>query len=236
MDSETKISIIVTHMVFDDDIWHLSANNHQHLRENTHNPHELIFVSNASSLKYSTMLRSMCDKYVANTENLGNAKAWDQGVEVASNDIIILMDNDVWVEKDWDIEMVERLKDNTVGIVFPCSIVGEELDKQSAGLSVTYRCRRDGFCFGFRKSVYNKAGKFLCDQPFKLGYYEDDYFEYRVQYLLGYKLVGCSSSKVWHHGKGTSKKLWNEEFEKGVEANKAWYEEKANGRYPYLVD
>ena len=145
------------------------------------------------------------------------------------------MDNDVWVEKDWDKEMIERLFDPNVGIAFPYSIVGDEFDKLNSGFNIQYKGRRDGFCFAFKRNVYNEAGPFLCDQPFVLGYYEDDWFEYRVQYNLGLQLVACESSRVWHKGQSTSKKIWNKELEDGIKANKEWFEKKSNGVYPYVT-
>lgn len=229
-----KTSIIVTHKIFDDDLMHLSNINHKRIKENTHYPYELVFVDNASDEKYISWLLRNCDTYIRNNENLGNAKSWDQGIKISSGETIILIDNDVWVEKDWDKEMIDKLLEPNVGITFPYSIVGDEYDKKESGFSVEYRGRRDGFCFAFRRDTYDYVGEFLLNQPFKLGYYEDDMFAYRVQYIMKHKLVACPSSKVWHKGQGTTKKMWTLEMIKGIEDNKKWYEDLTNKIYPFI--
>lgn len=232
----TPISIVVTHRVLDDDIMHLSSNCAARIYANTSNKFELIFVDNASELRYLNPLLGYCHTYIRNQENLGNAKAWDQGVSVASHEYVVLMDNDVWVEPGWDLEMIDELANLDIGMTFPYSIVGDELNKKDAGFTVDYRGRRDGFCFAMKKQVYRSVGPFLADQPFKLGYYEDDWFEYRVQYNLRMKLKACPGSRVWHKGQGTTKKMWSKELEEGIEANKAWYEKKTKGIYPSLME
>lgn len=226
MDNEQKISIVVTYLpVPHEDVIHLTTECFQRIKKNTFYPFELIRVNNGPTLHGENE-----DVVITNKENLGNAKAWDQGVGVASNNVVVLMDNDVWVEKNWDKEMVDRLSEYEVGITFPYSVVGQIPDDQKK----EYRGRRDGFCFAFTKDTYNTAGPFLCDQPFKLGYYEDDWFEYRVQHDLGLKLVACPTSKVWHCGQGTTKKVWSKEIDEGIKANQKWYESKTHKVYPYL--
>lgn len=213
-------------MVVDGDTLSLSAECLKRIKDNTWNQYQLISIDNAGNPSAVSYLLYNSDIYIRNKENRGNGMAWDQGVAIAEGDIIILMDNDVFVEKNWDVELVERLSDPQIGITFPYSTRGD-LVEEHAG-------RKDGFLFAFRKETYEKAGKFLCDQPFVLGYYEDDYFEYRVQNELGLKLVACPTSKVWHKGQGTTKKVWSKAIEDGIEANKKWYEQKTNGVYPFL--
>lgn len=225
-----KISIVVTYLPVDnEEVRFLTEECLHRIKNFTHYPHELIFISNGQ-----TLYGEEANVKVQNRENLGNGKAWDQGVGVSSEDFVILMDNDVWVERDWDKELIDKLSDKTIGITFPYSIVGDGLNRRNSGFDVSYKGRRDGFCFAFRKDVYDEVGPFLCDQPFKLGYYEDDWFEYRVQYLLGLKLVSCPNSRVWHKSQGTTKKVWSQEIINGIEANKRWYEDKTKAQYPYL--
>ena len=229
-----KTSLIITHRIFDDELMHLSSLSFDAAKK-SHFPLEIIFVDNQSHPKYLDWLYGSPDVYIRNNYNAGNTHAWDQGIGASSGDIIILMDNDCVPQvEEWDKEMVTMLSDNKTGITFSYSIVGDELDKLDSGFDIHYRGRRDGFCFAFKKETYDKVGKFMCDQPFKLGYYEDDHFEARVQYNLGLKLVAGPSSKVWHKGQGTTKKMWSQEVEDGIEANKKWYENKWDNKYPYL--
>lgn len=219
-----KISIIVTHLILDDELFNLSSTALQKIKENTYNEYELINVDNGSYKKYRDLLMDTSDIYIKNKFNVGNGRAWDQGVLASNNDIVILMDSDVFVEKDWDKEMVEKLDEN-VGITFAYSKRGDLVED--------YAGRHDGFLFAFKKETYRLFGPFLCDQPFVLGYFEDDYFYYKVQ-KGGLKLIACPSSRCWHKGQGTTKKIWNQEMIDGIEANKIWYESKTNGVYPYL--
>lgn len=226
MDNGKQISIIVVHRIIDNELMHMSNDCINSIKKHTYNEYELICIDNDSKPEYSNALSISCNTYLRNAKNLGNTYAWDQGIMLAKNDYIILIDNDVKVDKHWDKEMIEKLSD-TVGITFPYSIIGSEIGGQS------YRGRRDGFCFAFTKDIYKQAGPFLQDQPFKLGYYEDDNFEAYVQFKLGLKLVSCPSSQVWHKGQGTTKKMWDEKIETGIKANKAWYESKWD-KFPFI--
>ena len=235
-----KTSIVITYLPVDESVERLTTECLKRVEENTYYPFEIIRVNN-NTFRFThetrnTWRHNLSDDFasVNNDDNFGNGRAWDQGIEEALGDVVILMDNDVWVEKDWDKEIVDRLSDLKVGIAFPYSIVGDELDRLNSGIDVEYKGRRDGFCFGFRKDTYKNAGPFLCDQPFKLGYYEDDWWEYRVQYQLGLKLVACPKSRVWHKGQGTTKRMWSQDVVDGIEKNKAWYEGKTGGVYPYI--
>ena len=217
-------------MLIDEETARLSRENNIRIKEFTHYPYELIHVDNVSEKKYVGILRDNCDTYIRNNYNAGNPRAWDQGVAVSTADIIILMDNDCQpTVQNWDKHMVDRLMEDNVGITFPHSVrKGDGLD--------AYKGRRDGFCFAFKKSTYERAGKFLNDQPFKLGYFEDDYFQYRVQFELGMKLVACDKSRVWHRGRATSSKIENEEFKEGVKLNEQWFRNKSGNHVPYLND
>ena len=217
------ISIVVTHMPVNDEMFYLTQTCVLKLRENTINPFELIIVSNGLITKSWNE-----DILVVNKENRGNAKAWDMGINVASNNVIVLMDNDVWVEKNWDKEMVEKLSDDNVGVTFPYSILGTDDYR-----ATDYRGRKDGFCFAFNWDVYDMCGPFLQDQPFH-SYYEDDNFFMNVM-DKGLNLVACKNSKVFHKGQGTTKKILNKEVEDGIESNRKWFNDKWNGEIPYLT-
>ncbi len=229
MAQKEKISIVVTQRILDEEIAELTDKCLQSVIKNTYNPFELIIVDSGSPL---IAITNYADLFLRTSKNIGNPLAWDKGIALSSNEKIILMDNDVVVEKDWDKEMIERLADKKIGVTFPYSIVGDELEKKGAGLYVNYRGRRDGFCFAFRKETYDKVGPFLQDQPFKLGYYEDDNFNMEVM-KSGAKLVACSESRVWHKGQATSSKMWDE-VKDGIEQNKEWYKKKWNNEFPHL--
>lgn len=231
-----KISIIVTYYLPDNASEEVkkSINDLTHecldsIRDNTFNSYDLILVAsgeldNGFYEKVDTVVNFR-------KTNLGNPLAWDIGVSISQTDRIILMDNDITVEEDWDKYLIEQLDRPEVGLSFAYSTVG---DKSTGDIdSVVPRARRDGFLFAFRKEIYDKFGPFLQDQPFKLGYYEDDNFFMSVQ-NGGYLLVSCPKSQVWHKGKGTSSNVWTKEFNNKVNENRDWYNKKWDSKFPYL--
>lgn len=218
------ISIVVTYLPVDDEsIDELTTECIDRINKYTSNVFELIVVSNGFTTKTWGE-----DILLLNRKNLGNAKAWDQGISIASADTVFLMDNDVFVEPDWDIEMTNKLKRPDIGVTFPYSILGTEDYR-----ATDYRGRRDGFCFALTKSTYAQVGPFLQDQPFH-SYFEDDNFFMGVQNLR-LNLFACPSSRVWHKGQGTTKIVNNKEIEEGKENNKKWFETKWHGEYPSLT-
>lgn len=229
MQNNSKISIVVTYLPLSEEVDTMTIRCLDLIHDNTFNEHEVIVVSNGIAREsFITGIKYDCD-IIELPQNNGNAYAWDRGVSTAQSDIVILMDNDVFVEKDWDKDMIDRLSENGVGVTFPYSVL--ETDDYR---SKQYRGRRDGFCFALKKETYSKAGPFLKDQPFH-SYYEDDAFFAEVQLNLGLKLVACEGSKVFHKGQGTTKSIWNKEIEDGINKNKEWFENKYNKQYPYLT-
>lgn len=225
---DNKITIVTTHMILDSDTLDMSMKCIDKIRENTYNKYRLVSIDNASNPSAISYLTANSDIYIRNSTNRGNALMWDQGMSLPENNIVILMDNDVFVEKDWDKEMVDKLSKLAIGVTFPYSILGTNDYR-----ATEYKSRRDGFCFALRKNTYDNAGPFLQDQPFH-SYFEDDNFFMNVM-QIGLKLVSCSTSKVFHKGQGTTKRILNKEIKDGIEANEKWYNNKWNGEYPQLT-
>src|SRR3990167_10252690 len=75
----------------------------------------LIIVDNASTLG-GGKLREMADVYIRNKENLGYAKAVNQGLKLAG-EIVVVSNNDVRVSPNWWEVSQEILKDFLVGTI-----------------------------------------------------------------------------------------------------------------------
>ena len=154
------------------------------IRKHTPGKHEIIFVDNKSTdgtIKWLKKLVKENPHYtlIANKENLGFAKGCNQGIEAASGEYILLLNNDVIVTKDWLSGMLECLDSSPdIGIVGPMtnSISGPQqvvkagyasinnVDEYAGSFRSKNRYRRIplrrivGFCMLFRKDLVEKVG------------------------------------------------------------------------------
>ena len=95
------------------------------IRRHTPEPHEIIFVDNGSKDGTVKWLKKLVNehghyKLIENGKNLGFAKGCNQGIEAASSDCILLLNNDVVVTEGWLAGMMECLNSAPdIGIVGP---------------------------------------------------------------------------------------------------------------------
>ena len=179
------------------------------IRKHTPEPHEIIFVDNASTDGTLKWLRKISQenpnyKLIENKKNLGFAKGCNQGIEASSGEYILLLNNDVVVTENWLSGMLECLNSaSDTGIVGPMTnnISGPQkvLDgdyktknrmiEYAKSFRERYRHRRVssrrivGFCMLFRRTLADKIG--LLDESFGTGNFEDD------DYCLRAALAGC---------------------------------------------
>jgi GT2 family glycosyltransferase len=180
------------------------------LREFSKEWYELIVIDNASPIK----IDYKADILIQNKRNLGNSRAWNQGLKLATGDYLLLADNDVEFSLGW-----ERMagKDS---ITFPLSKCGRQED---------YVQQLAGYFWMMSRQTFEKLG--YISEKYGLGYYEDtDYFMTAQQ--KGVPLVCYNEVKIYHHGRATSSKM--DIMEDFVVKNKKLYETKFNGEYPKL--
>ncbi|MBI5634139.1 MAG: glycosyltransferase [Nitrospirae bacterium] len=168
------------------------------IRKHTPEPHEIIFIDNGSTdgtVKWLEKLIRENNNYVLirNSVNLGFAKGCNQGIEASKGEYILLLNNDVIVEKKWLSGLLECLTSSPdTGIVGPMTnnisgtqqIVSSEyrsvdhLAEYAAQFRQKNRHRRIplrrivGFCMLFRRGLAEKIG--LLDESFGSGNFEDD--------------------------------------------------------------
>ncbi|MEJ8545124.1 glycosyltransferase family 2 protein [Brevibacillus borstelensis] len=97
--------------------------------KNTDLPYELILIDNGSTdaTKEKIMhvdvspYRWVKDvKIISNPENLGVAKAWNQGIKSAEGEFFCLCNNDIVVSKNWLPPLIEKMRSNpNLGMVSP---------------------------------------------------------------------------------------------------------------------
>ncbi|MCM3008362.1 Putative glycosyltransferase EpsH [Bacillus subtilis] len=182
---------------------------------------EVIVIDNGSHdgtrdyLKQITLIKAIFNK-----TNEGFAKACNQGLEVASGDNILFLNNDTVVTNQWLEPMIKLLyQDDKIGMVGPVSnyVSGpqqvpvnytnvEEIEDFSRLYCLQQRGRSKavlrlvGFCLLVKKKVLDQVGGF--DERFVGGSFEDDDLSLRVL-QAGYQLKIALDSFVHHHGHAT---------------------------------
>ncbi len=193
------------------------------LRRHTHEPFELIVVDNGSTDGTVDWLRAEVaahadTKLIANARNQGFARGCNQGLEIATGEYVLLLNNDVVVTEGWLSGMRETLERTTgAGFVGPVTneISGrqkvtpvgydtlDDLDVFAAGWRTRHRHQRVfsprvvGFCMLSRAALYDAIGRL--DESFGTGNYEDDDLCLRAE-LAGFRNVIAADVFIHHHG------------------------------------
>ncbi|MFH1598268.1 MAG: glycosyltransferase [Patescibacteria group bacterium] len=190
-----------------------------------HTPHsffELIIVDNGSDQKTLQYLQSIEGiNLIKNKENLGFAKACNQGMKASKGEHILLLNNDIVVTPGWIEKLVACLSsDQTIGLVGPMTNYSGELQVDSGAKykkieemflyaqKFTKKNRRNwfefhriaGFCFLIKRQLFDKIG--YLDERFGLGFYEDDDYCKRAR-EAGYKIMIAGDVFVHHYGNKT---------------------------------
>ncbi|WP_420000981.1 glycosyltransferase [Bacillus subtilis] len=182
---------------------------------------EVIVIDNGSHDGTRDYLKQITSiKAIFNKTNEGFAKACNQGLEVASGDNILFLNNDTVVTNQWLEPMIKLLyQDDKIGMVGPVSnyVSGpqqvpvnytkvEEIEDFSRLYCLQQRGRSKavlrlvGFCLLVKKKVLDQVGGF--DERFVGGSFEDDDLSLRVL-QAGYQLKIALDSFVRHHGHAT---------------------------------
>ncbi len=221
------------------------------IEKNTPEPHEIIFVDNASkdgTLKWMKELARKKPNYqiIENKTNCGFAKGCNQGIEASSGEYILLLNNDVVVTKGWLSGLLECLEsDPGFAVVGPMTnnisgiqkvdgipyITMIEMEEFGETFREKYRHRRIpsrrivGFCMLFRRSLVEKIG--LLDERFGSGNFEDDDYCYRSA-LEGY--TNIIAGDVFIHHYGSKSFIGNKiDYSGSLSGNKRLFNEKWSG-------
>jgi GT2 family glycosyltransferase/glycosyltransferase involved in cell wall biosynthesis len=186
------------------------------------NIYELIVIDNNSQDGTVEWLKSQENiKTIFNCKNMDFAKGCNQGINIASGDNILLLNNDVVVSHNWLDNLLNCLYSNdNIGAVGPltnnCSnfqsidISYNNLDEMhyfaknfniSDSSKWEERLRLIGFCMLIKKEVVDKIG--LLDELFTPSRYEDDDYSLRIR-NEGYRLYLCKDTFIHHYGSITS--------------------------------
>ncbi len=209
---------------------------------------EIIVVDNASADGSSAFLSEWVAaksnrKLILNGENRGFAAANNQGLEEATGDYLVLLNNDTYVTSGWIRTLVRHLeRDKTIGLIGPVTnnigneakidIAYDEMEdmllKSAAYIrkhvGQTYPLRTAAFfCVMMSRATYERVGKL--DEAFGRGFFEDDDYCRRIE-QLGLRVVCAEDVFVHHHLSASFSKLKQEERQRLFEQNKVTYEAK----------
>ena len=218
------------------------------LRNTEHPNFEIIIVDNLSKDGTPDYLRQLAElepsvKVILNDQNFGFAKANNQGIELATGETIVLLNNDTVVPPGWLSRLLRHLNDPQVGMVGPVTnFVGNE-----ARIEVPYSTWQEMenfahehtwandllvsdihmlamFCVAMRREVFNQVG--TLDERFGVGMFEDDDYSVRVK-QAGFRLICAADVFVHHFGQAAFGKLIKSgDYDRIFEENQRQYEAK----------
>jgi GT2 family glycosyltransferase len=185
-------------------------------------------------------------RVILNDSNLGFAAANNIGLDQATGDYLVLLNNDTVVTRGWISALIRHLNfDQTIGLIGPVTnTVGNEA-KVEVGYSkledmpawaADFVRQHDGqvflipmlamFCVAMRREVFETVGSL--DEQFGIGMFEDDDYAHRIK-LEGLQVVCAADSFVHHFGQAAFKKLIdNGQYDPLFAENRRRYEQKWN--------
>lgn len=209
---------------------------------------EIIIVDNASgdgSPAYLSEWAAGKDnrKLILNEDNRGFAAANNQGLEVATGNFLVLLNNDTYVTPGWLRTLIRHIeRDQTIGLIGPVTNnIGNEAKidiayknmEEMQAKAAAYTRKNIGnvcllktaafFCVIMPRSTYERVGKL--DEAFGRGFFEDDDYCRRVE-QQGLRIVYAEDVFVHHHLSASFNKLDQKERQTLFEENKKVYEAK----------
>ncbi|HZX80945.1 MAG TPA: glycosyltransferase [Lysobacter sp.] len=209
---------------------------------------EIIVVDNASSDGTPDYLREWVEqgdnrKIVLNDDNLGFAAGNNRGLDVATGDYLVVLNNDTYVTPGWLRTLVGHLRrDPSIGIIGPVTNnIGNEARIDIAYADMVEMIESAGrytrshagqvmrlpvvafFCAAMPRAVYQKVGGL--DEAFGTGFFEDDDYCLRVR-EAGWDVACAEDVFVHHHLSASFDKLKAEQRQALFERNRAIYEAK----------
>ncbi|MDY0212990.1 MAG: glycosyltransferase [Desulfuromonadaceae bacterium] len=209
---------------------------------------ELVIVDNASSDGSPEYLTAFAEqhsqvKLLLNEDNLGFAAGNNVGLEAATGDYLVMLNNDTIVTPGWLLTMLRHLQaDERIGIIGPVTNnIGNEakieIDYSSPTEMLTeamhYTLSHMAqaiplqtaafFCVMLSRNVFEQVG--LLDEDFGRGFFEDDDYCRRIE-AIGLRVVCAEDVFIHHHLSASFDKLKSQERQKLFKKNKTIYEAK----------
>lgn len=184
----------------------------------THKNYEIIFVDNAStddSIEFiEENYKDLRIRTIKSDKNLGFAGGNNLGIKNAKGEFILLINNDVWVERDFLEKILVFYINNKFDVVAPYENDYENKVKREYKMRIDFfghtvyenkNSKDDGFylsgaCLFFKKDLYYET--MGLDNNFFMYFEEVDWF-WRLN-LLGKKFSYIKDSFIHHAGAGST--------------------------------
>jgi GT2 family glycosyltransferase len=169
---------------------------------------DIIVVDNASTDGTLEFLKGGGIPCVSNKENLGVAKAWNQGIKASKGEYVCIINNDIVASPGWLSSLVDYYeKHPDAGIVSPGTRWGEmDYDfepyaaKYVKKMKDTVKDGYAGWCMLIKRDRFDKTGLFCED--YRVGTNEDtDYYHALKKAGFKSRITGCAF--VHHFGSRT---------------------------------
>lgn len=213
--------------------------------------YELIIVDNCSTDGTREWLQEIEDtdpklKVILNSDNKGFAAGNNVGIQAASGDYIVLLNNDTIVTRGWLTAMSKHLENdaelgmcgpvtNSIGNESKIKVEYHDIDSMhqfaywytTNHLNKEYRDIRvlALFCTMIKKKVIEECG--MLDEAYKVGMFEDDDYAEAVK-NKGYIIAAVEDAFIHHFAGASFKKLEDEKYRKIFDENKKIFEDKWN--------
>jgi GT2 family glycosyltransferase/glycosyltransferase involved in cell wall biosynthesis len=209
---------------------------------------EVIVVDNGSTDGTPELLREFQRAHpnltvIANTTNRGFAAACNQGLEAASGNYFVLLNNDTVVTRGWLTALLRHLKaDPGIGLIGPVTNAIANEAKVEVGYSDVSQLRawaaewmraHDGetfaipmlafFCMAMHRQTWESVGPL--DERFGIGMFEDDDYNRRAR-SQGWEIRCARDAFVHHWQKASFRLLGKDAYLALFEENRKKYEEK----------
>jgi GT2 family glycosyltransferase len=208
---------------------------------------EVVVVDNGSDEETVSVLKDLeagwsALQVIYNEENVGFARANNQGAEHARGDYLALLNDDVVVTKGWLPRLLNYFGNHDVGMVGPVTnSIGNEAcipanypDLSSMELFARkYSQKNHGkffeidvlafFCTVIPRRVWNEVGPM--DEDFEVGLFEDDDYALRVR-QQGLRLICAQDVFVHHFGRASFSRLKDDDYRELFNRNKERFERK----------
>ena len=209
---------------------------------------EVFVVDNASTDGTAEWLQEAARSYsgltvILNNANRGFAAANNQGLQTATGDFLVLLNNDTVLPRGWLAALVRHLHaDPTIGLIGPVTNavgneakieVGYENVTEMPAWAASYSREHDGetfdipmlamFCVAMRRDVFERIGPL--DERYDVGMFEDDDYTRRVR-SEGFRIVCARDAFVHHWWRAAFGKLQDADYKRIFDTNRRRFEEK----------